>query len=151
MKKLVANYNNETEISVQMNKIQMKCLADEGFVFAFFSCLGFRMWCNEEQDSQQTKPNQRMRVKTNQKEKKEVAQIITCCEEAKLTVLGTSYAIWVDTPPMSRIPTVLLRKMASLFSLPGMCTSTIASSSAQNHKRPMRNTAKLGLKLTFSF
>lgn len=58
-------------------------------------------------------------------------QIITCCEEAKLTVLGTSYAIWVDTPPMSRIPAVLFRTMASLLSLPGMLTSTTASSSGE--------------------
>lgn len=63
-------------------------------------------------------------MKTKPKGRKFV-QIITCCEEAKLTVLGTSYAIWVDTPPMSRIPAVLLRRMASLLSLPGMLTSTI--------------------------
>lgn len=71
-------------------------------------------------------------VKSNQIKKKETHTDNTCCEEAKLTVLGTSYAIWVDTPPMSRIPAVLLRRMASLLSLPGMFTSTTASSSAGN-------------------
>lgn len=75
-------------------------------------------------------------MKTKPKGRKFV-QIITCCEEAKLTVLGTSYAIWVDTPPMSRIPAVLLRRMASLLSLPGMLTSTTASSSGKNKKHPL--------------
>lgn len=70
-----------------------------------------------------------MKTKSN---RRKFVQIITCCEEAKLTVLGTSYAIWVDTPPMSRIPAVLFRRMASLLSLPGMLTSTTASSSGKD-------------------
>lgn len=57
--------------------------------------------------------------------------IITCCGEAKLTVLGTSYAICVDTPPISRTPAVLFLTSASCRSLPGTWTSTIASPSWQ--------------------
>ena len=75
-----------------------------------------------------------MKIKPN---RRKFVQIITCCEEAKLTVLGTSYAIWVETPPMSRIPAVLLRRMALLLSLPGMLTSTTASSSGKNKKQPL--------------
>lgn len=67
----------------------------------------------------------------NQTNRRQFVQIVTCCKEAKLTVSGTSYAIWVDTPPMSRMPAVLFRMMALLFSLPGRLTSTTASSSAE--------------------
>lgn len=61
--------------------------------------------------------------------------IITCCGEAKLTVLGTSYAICVETPPMSRTPAVLFLTIASCWSLPGTCTSTTASPSSKNAQR----------------
>lgn len=92
-----------------------------------------------------TKMDGNMLNETKSKRRKFV-QIITCCEEAKLTVLGTSYAIWVDTPPMSRIPAVLLRRMASLLSLPGMLTSTTASSSGKSEKHPweQNKTRELG-------
>lgn len=64
--------------------------------------------------------------------------IITCCGEAKLTVLGTSYAICVETPPMSRTPAVLFLSRASCWSLPGTCTSTTASPSSKIDRREMR-------------
>lgn len=63
--------------------------------------------------------------------------IITCCGEAKLTVLGTSYAICVETPPMSRTPAVLFLNRASCWSLPGTCTSTTASLSGNIERKRM--------------
>lgn len=64
--------------------------------------------------------------------------IITCCGEAKLTVLGTSYAICVETPPMSRTPAVLFLNRASCWSLPGTCTSTTASLSGNIEEKDDR-------------
>lgn len=73
--------------------------------------------------------------KTKTAQKQNWLWIITCCGEAKLTVLGTSYAIWVETPPMSRTPAVRFLTSASCWSPPGTFTSTTASPSKISERR----------------
>lgn len=119
------------------NGLREDCL---GFLLSPFSLMRGWYLGKHSKDAfrlrKQNKMDGDMLNETKSKRRKFV-QIITCCEEAKLTVLGTSYAICVDTPPMSRIPAVLFRRMASLLSLPGILTSTTASSSGKNEKHPL--------------
>lgn len=75
--------------------------------------------------------NKGWETKNKDGKRTEFLWIITCCGEAKLTLLGTSYAIWVETPPMSKTPAVLCLTGVSCRLLSGTCCSTTASSSSK--------------------
>lgn len=88
-------------------------------------------------------------TKSKDNTKTELLWIITCCGEAKLTVLGTSYAIWVETPPMSNTPAVLCLIGVSIWSLPG--SSITASSSSKIDRREMTDLSRDSLLCNYYF
>lgn len=113
--------------------------------FSKTSCYGYMQqayskWCMESRWSPRDK--NWCTVSTREQKKEWVTQpksrkkhnwswIITCCGDAKLTLLGTSNAICVETPPMSNTPAVRFLTNAACWSLPGTLTSTTASPSWQ--------------------